>query len=60
MVTIFVARKLKHKGLGFRQVDNAFVKLADPQQARASPTALPNFPGRKILRGFMRDVSIPS
>lgn len=53
----FVARKLKQKGLGFEQIDNAFVQLADPAQAQriADRFAKLNWP--KILETYARRVN---
>jgi hypothetical protein len=53
----FVARKLEQKGLGFEQVDNAFVKLADPQQAQRLADRFAKLPWPKILETYARRVN---
>jgi hypothetical protein len=53
----FVARKLKHKGLSFEQVDNAFVQLADPQQAQRLADRFAKLPWPKILEAYARRVN---
>jgi hypothetical protein len=53
----FVARKLQQKGLAFEQVDNAFVKLADPQQAQRLADRFAKLPWPKILESYGRRVN---
>jgi hypothetical protein len=53
----FVARKLKQKGLDFEQVDNAFVKLVDPQQAQRLADRFAKLPWPKILETHARRVN---
>jgi hypothetical protein len=53
----FVARKLKQKGLDFEQVDNAFVKLADPQQAQRIADRFAKLPWPKLLESYARRVN---
>ena len=53
----FVARKLKQKGLGFEQIDNAFVKLADPRQAQRIADRFAKLPWPKILEAYARRVN---
>ena len=53
----FVARKLKQKGLGFEQIDNAFVKLADPQKAQAMADRFAKLPWPKLLEAYARRVN---
>jgi hypothetical protein len=53
----FVARKLKQKGVHFEQVDNAFVKLADAQQAQRVADRFANLAWPKILETYARRVN---
>ncbi len=53
----FVARQFKHKGLAFEQVDNAFVQLADPQQAQRVAGRFAKLPWPKILEAYARRVN---
>lgn len=53
----FVARKLAQKALDFEQVDNAFVKLADPQQTQRLADRFAKLPWPKILEAYARRVN---
>lgn len=53
----FVARKLRQKGLAFEQVDNAFVKLADPPQAQRLADRFAKLPWPRILESYARRVN---
>ena len=53
----FVARKLQQKGLSFEQVDNAFGKLADPQQAQRIADRFAKLPWPRILETYARRVN---
>jgi len=53
----FVARKLRQKGLGFEQIDNAFVQLTDPPQAQRIADRFANLPWPKILERLARRVN---
>lgn len=53
----FVARKLNQKGLVFEQVDNAFVKLDDPQEAQRLADRFAKLPWPKLLERYARRVN---
>lgn len=53
----FVARKLKQKEVAFEQVDNAFVKLGDPQAAQRFADRFARLPWPKILEAYARRVN---
>ena len=53
----YVARQLKKKGIAFEQVDNAFVKLADPAAAQRIADRFAKLPWPKILERYARQVN---
>jgi hypothetical protein len=53
----YVARKLAQRGLPFEQVDNAFVQLADPQEAQRMANRFAKLPWPKILEKYARRVN---
>jgi hypothetical protein len=53
----YVARQLKQKGLAFKQVDNAFVELADPAAAQRAADRFAKLPWPKILERYARQVN---
>lgn len=53
----FVARQLKKQGIAFEQVDNAFVKLADPAAAQRCADRFAKLPWPKILERYARRVN---
>jgi hypothetical protein len=53
----FVARQLKQKGIAFKQVDNAFVELADPAAAQRAADRFAKLPWPKILERYARQVN---
>jgi len=53
----FVARKLKQKGVGFEQVDNAFVRLDDAEQAQRHADRFAKLDWPKILEAYARRVN---
>jgi hypothetical protein len=53
----YVARHLKKKGLGFGQVDNAFVRLDEPAAAQRSADRFAKLPWPKILESYARQVN---
>jgi hypothetical protein len=52
-----VARKLKEKGIAFKQVDNAFVELGDPAAAQRIADRFAKLPWPKILERHARQVN---
>jgi hypothetical protein len=50
----YVARQLTNKGLAFEQVDNAFVKLADPAAAQRAADRFARLPWPKLLERYAR------
>jgi hypothetical protein len=52
-----VARQMKAKGLGFEQVDNAFVQLGDPAAAQRIADRFAKLPWPKILERYARRVN---
>jgi hypothetical protein len=53
----FVARQLKKKGLGFEQIDNAFVQLDDPAAAQRMADRFAKLSWPKILERYARRVN---
>jgi hypothetical protein len=53
----YVARQLKQKGIAFKQVDNAFVELADPATAQRAADRFAKLPWPKILERYARQVN---
>jgi hypothetical protein len=53
----FVARQLAKKGIGFEQVDNAFVQLDDPAAAQRIADRFAKLPWPKILERYARRVN---
>lgn len=53
----YVARQLTKKGIVFEQVDNAFVKLADPAAAQRCADRFAKLPWPKILERYARQVN---
>ena len=53
----YVARQLKKKGIAFKQVDNAFVELADPAAAQRCADRFAKLPWPKILERYARQVN---
>lgn len=53
----YVARQLAKKGIAFQQLDNAFVKLADPKAAQACADRFAKLPWPKILERYARRVN---
>jgi hypothetical protein len=53
----YVARQLKQKGIAFKQVDNAFVELADPAAAQRAADRFAKLPWPKILERYARQVN---
>jgi hypothetical protein len=53
----YVARQLTKKGLGFEQVDNAFVQLDDPVAAQRIADRYAKLPWPKILERYARQVN---
>ncbi len=53
----YVARQLKKKGIAFKQVDNAFVELADPAAAQRAADRFAKLPWPKILERYARRVN---
>jgi len=53
----YVARQLKKKGIGFEQVDNAFVQLDDPAAAQRIADRFAQLPWPKILERYARQVN---
>jgi hypothetical protein len=52
-----VARELKKKGIAFKQIDNAFVELADPAAAQRAADRFVKLPWPKILERYARQVN---
>jgi hypothetical protein len=53
----YVARQLKKKGIGFEQVDNAFVQLDDPAAAQRCADRFVKLAWPKILERYARQVN---
>lgn len=53
----YVARQLTKKGIGFEQIDNAFVQLDDPAAAQRCADRFAKLPWPKILERFARQVN---
>jgi hypothetical protein len=53
----FVARKLRQQGLDFEQIDNAFVKLADPRKTQRIADRFAKRPWPKLLEAYARRVN---
>jgi hypothetical protein len=53
----YVARQLKQKGIAFKQVDNAFVELADPAAAQRAADRFAKLPWPKTLERYARQVN---
>lgn len=53
----YVARQLKKKGISFKQVDNAFVELADPTAAQRSADRFAKLRWPMILERYSRQVN---
>jgi hypothetical protein len=53
----FAARDMKKKGIAFKQVDNAFVELAEPAAAQRVADRFAKLPWPKILERFARQVN---
>ena len=53
----YVARQLTKKGIGFEQVDNAFVQLDDPAAAQRFADRFAKLPWPKILERYARQVN---
>jgi hypothetical protein len=53
----YVARRLKKKGIAFKQVDNAFVELGDPAAAQRIADRFAKLPWPKILERYARLVN---
>ena len=53
----YVARQLKKRGIGFEQVDNAFVKLSDPAAAQRIADRFAKLSWPKILERYARRVN---
>jgi len=53
----YVARKMRQRGLAFEQLDNAFVQLADAQQAQRIADRFAKLPWPKILEKYARQVN---
>lgn len=53
----YVARQLTKKGIGFEQIDNAFVRLDDPAAAQRIADRFAKLPWPKILERYARQVN---
>jgi hypothetical protein len=53
----YVARQLKKKGIAFKQVDNAFVELADPAATQRCADRFAKLPWPKILERYARHIN---
>jgi hypothetical protein len=53
----YVARQLKHKGIPFEQVDNAFVELGDVAAAQRAADRFAKLPWPKLLERYAQQIN---